>query len=680
MLFLNNFLDCDSAISTEESENWNKFHLCTNFLLFISVFFGLFPIHGLRERNIRRLEFRWKSPMVLHSIFLMMSGLIVSLGSIPWILTKISMQGISNFVFFFRGFLTGLIFFKLAQKWPAFLRKIEGVEFILRQYPPSKNIRKQLKILNTVVLLHATVEHCLVQLNLFVTSVLEQDGDILLGFKRFFVHYSYGYMFNLMPYTLMGGFWIQYTNVNLTFSWTFLDMFICSTSIITASKIYQINCKVKQLLSKEITMESDWRIVREDFSQVFLIFKEYNKIFNPLLVLSFTVNVYFLLVQLFGAMKYPFTPTSFMYYVISFGLLVIRLVSVCMGGAKINEESRKLTILLATAPSFIYNDEIKRFLVHLKLCPTILSVDNYFQASKRTMLKIFGALVAYEVILIQFDKELITYAVEHFLEDIHKISLIKTCGLNFSKSVEMFLKHFIIPDVFTIISYTFVWGIILEIMSLLLTFSWTFIDIFIILISWCLAERFFQITRRVRFLVRTRVSDEKQWEKIRNDYIRLCQLCRLLDEELSFIILQSFASNMFFILTQLFNSFQFKAYSMEKIYFCFSFFTLILRMFFVCVVAGMVNGESSKPLIFLSEAPTTIYNKQIQRFAEYIHWNNISLTGRRYFIITKGLLLNITGAIITYELVLLQFEGHTIIPNEVNETSKFFNCDNLLDN
>ncbi|XP_045471061.1 gustatory receptor for sugar taste 64f-like [Harmonia axyridis] len=107
-------------------------------------------------------------------------------------------------------------------------------------------------------------------------------------------------------------------------------------------------------------------------------------------------------------MKYPFTPTSFLYYILSFGLLVIRLMSVSIGGAKIHEESQKLTTLLATVPSFLYNEEIKRFLVHLKICPTVLSVDDYFHASKRTMLKIFGALVAYEVILIQFDKELIT--------------------------------------------------------------------------------------------------------------------------------------------------------------------------------------------------------------------------------------------------------------------------------
>lgn len=75
-------------------------------------------------------------------------------------------------------------------------------------------------------------------------------------------------------------------------------------------------------------------------------------------MLSFAVNVYFLLVQLFGAMKLPFTPTSFIYYVMSFGLLVIRLMSVCMGGAKIHEESQRLTIILATVPSFLYNDEV----------------------------------------------------------------------------------------------------------------------------------------------------------------------------------------------------------------------------------------------------------------------------------------------------------------------------------
>lgn len=79
------------------SDNWNRFHLCTKFLLIISMGFGLFPLYGITKNNINNLEFKWKSKMVFYSIFLMSSGLTISLGCIPWILKKISMQNISEF-------------------------------------------------------------------------------------------------------------------------------------------------------------------------------------------------------------------------------------------------------------------------------------------------------------------------------------------------------------------------------------------------------------------------------------------------------------------------------------------------------------------------------------------------------------------------------------------------------
>lgn len=57
----------------------------------------------------------------------------------------------------------------------------------------------------------------------------------------------------------------QYTNINLTFSWTFLDMFICSTSLIISSKIYQITCRVRQLISKEVCYTKSWKNLIQSF-------------------------------------------------------------------------------------------------------------------------------------------------------------------------------------------------------------------------------------------------------------------------------------------------------------------------------------------------------------------------------------------------------------------------------
>lgn len=70
--------------------------------------------------------------------------------------------------------------------------------------------------------------------------------------------------------------------------------------------------------------------------------------------------------------------------------------------------------------------------------------------------------------------------------------------------------------------------------------------------------------------------------------------------------------------------------------------------------------------------PSEGWNEELQRFFNQLRTETNSLSGLDFFFVTKGLLLAITGALITYELVLLQFHASDIDwENLVNCTEAF---------
>lgn len=87
-----------------------------------------------------------------------------------------------------------------------------------------------------------------------------------------------------------------------------------------------------------------------------------------------------------------------------------------------------------------------------------------------------------------------------------------------------------------------------------MTFSWNYMDLFVILVSLSLSARFKQVGERMRRFARCNVKDEGSWMAVREDYYRLSKLCSTVDDAIGNITLLSFANNIFVILVQLFNS------------------------------------------------------------------------------------------------------------------------------
>lgn len=79
------------------------------------------------------------------------------------------------------------------------------------------------------------------------------------------------------------------------------------------------------------------------------------------------------------------------------------------------------------------------------------------------------------------------------------------------------------------------------------------------------------------------------------------------------------------------------------------------------LMASSIHDESKKPLKFLRKVPNEGWLLETQRLSQQIQNASIALTGKKFFSVTRGILITIAGTILTYELVLLQFGAAEIV-------------------
>nr|WPK18181.1 GR [Eucryptorrhynchus scrobiculatus] len=212
-----------------------------------------------------------------------------------------------------------------------------------------------------------------------------------------------------------------------------------------------------------------------------------------------------------------------------------------------------------------------------------------------------------------------------------------------------------LSEIFYYLPYYAWLGFYFKFLSLQKTFIWTFIDIFLISISLCFNFRLLQISKKLRYMSKIVVADEFVWGAIRRDYVKLSQLCELTNKRLCWFIIISYFSNIYHILVQLFGSLRPIQDPFHKNYFYVSFLLLILRVSAVCIFGGAIYEEHEDITRIVTTVPSTAYNIEVERFILHLATCEMGLTEKNFFKITRNLILKVTSVIVTYELVLIQF-------------------------
>lgn len=107
--------------------------------------------------------------------------------------------------------------------------------------------------------------------------------------------------------------------------------------------------------------------------------------------------------------------------------------------------------------------------------------------------------------------------------------------------------------VFDVLEYSLPLAVVSKWLNLVCTFSWSFNDFFIVMTATGLSNMFQRLNEFISSHDLTEVG-EQFWVEQRRHYRRICDLIEITDQQISFVILVSFSSNLFFICLQLLNS------------------------------------------------------------------------------------------------------------------------------
>ncbi|CAB0011254.1 unnamed protein product [Nesidiocoris tenuis] len=213
-------------------------------------------------------------------------------------------------------------------------------------------------------------------------------------------------------------------------------------------------------------------------------------------------------------------------------------------------------------------------------------------------------------------------------------------------------------------------GLIASFINFLVACTWNFTDLFLAALSIALSARF----RRFSLELESVVHKDKglaYWMKIRELYNKLVFLTKSVEKNVSFLILVSFSNNLYFICLQLLHSIEPFQSTPKMVYFYVSFSHLLFRTCSVCLTAADVYERSKACITTLFAVPSSSYNIEIQRMTIQVAFENLTLTGCKFFSVTRTFMLTVAGTIATYEIVLVQFSH---LSPGTEDSSRIINC------
>ncbi|XP_055605235.1 gustatory receptor for sugar taste 64a-like [Uranotaenia lowii] len=210
--------------------------------------------------------------------------------------------------------------------------------------------------------------------------------------------------------------------------------------------------------------------------------------------------------------------------------------------------------------------------------------------------------------------------------------------------------------------------------SLALTLFWNYLDVFIILSSLAIATRFEQINTHLESMLtgdNVLTPNEPFWVRIRNHYVVVCELLDEVNRVISWIMLISCATNLYFICLQILNVSQKLRYVMNDIYYWFSLLFLIARTVTMFLSAAHIHETAKKPLDIVTRIPNSGWCVELERFATQLKSETVALSGMGFFDVTRQLLFSMAGTIVTYELVMLKFDRLSVGKGYIRPCSYF---------
>ncbi|XP_063918411.1 gustatory receptor for sugar taste 64a-like [Zophobas morio] len=383
-------------------------HNCLKNVLTLAQIVGIFPVGNVRNSDPSKVEFRFKSWKILYAFLISFGFLFCGGFSFYKSMTVgILLNQLISPLFFIHAFITSLCFYNLAYKWPDFLTHWTKIEdHVLKNYKTTADLYKRIQYSGVAMVIVALLEHALSVCNYVYSSTCQNDAE---GAEHIFKK-QFHFIFTYMPYNFVSGLVLTFISWTATVVWNFGDIFIILISIIMTERFRQINLKMK-ITTEEICTRYNsadgkalWRQIREDYDNMNNIMRSLDQLLSNLVLLSYSCNLTFILIQLFNSLRQMGSIIEGIYFFYSFGFVISRIVFVSIFGAFINEESQAALPYLTSLPSEFYNEEIQRLITQIHVDSVALTGHNFFRVTKGLVLSVAAAIITYELVLIQFNQ------------------------------------------------------------------------------------------------------------------------------------------------------------------------------------------------------------------------------------------------------------------------------------
>ncbi|KAG5679798.1 hypothetical protein PVAND_009336 [Polypedilum vanderplanki] len=196
-----------------------------------------------------------------------------------------------------------------------------------------------------------------------------------------------------------------------------------------------------------------------------------------------------------------------------------------------------------------------------------------------------------------------------------------------------------------------------EWVNFLQAMSWSYSDIFIIVLAIGIKFRFNQFNQYFRVVSDdVNLMSEDIFRTLRVDYYKLIELVHFIDSKVATLILMSLGHNMLVLIIKIFSALVPNRYHyLDDIYFWFYLIFLITRIFATLIACASIHDTARHTVFYIRKIPSDFWTIDLKRLFDTISVESETLTfsGQNYFYVTKNMILTLAGTIITYELVLL---------------------------
>ncbi|CAL8093411.1 unnamed protein product [Orchesella dallaii] len=148
-----------------------------------------------------------------------------------------------------------------------------------------------------------------------------------------------------------------------------------------------------------------WLQVTRDHEQLCNLIDVMNRFFSPLLFVSYTVNIYYVCMQLLGALNPEFVAHSLVHSIYapwSFVHIILRVFLLSICAAKINEYAHNIRNVVQRCPVELYDGRIAKLDKRVNAGPKLgFSGLGCFVVTKPFMLSILNVVFTIEIVLLQ---------------------------------------------------------------------------------------------------------------------------------------------------------------------------------------------------------------------------------------------------------------------------------------